>query len=95
MTGAYIKRDTNEWKSGMSWTMVPNCARETQPTVRRANGTVYRNYDKNSNSGNVYLAWLGGSLIKDKLISLRSASSPRPPAPRTAARARPTQQQRY
>jgi len=95
VTCAYIKHDTNEWKSGMSWTTASNCARETQPTVKRANGTVYRNYDKNSNSSNVYSAWLGGPQIKGKLFSLRSASSPRPPAPRTAARARPAQQQRH
>ena len=68
VTSVNIKRGTNEWKGGVSWTTAPSWARENQPTVKRANGTVYRNYDKNSSASNVYSAWLGGPLIKDKLF---------------------------
>ncbi|MFC4763411.1 TonB-dependent receptor [Dyella koreensis] len=68
VTSVNIKRGTNEWKGGVSWTTAPDWARETQPNVKRANGTTFRNYDKNSSASNVYSAWMGGPLIKDKLF---------------------------
>ncbi|SFS16319.1 TonB-dependent Receptor Plug Domain [Dyella sp. OK004] len=68
VTSVNIKRGTNEWKGGVSWATVPGWTRETQPNVKRANGTTFRNYDKNSSASNVYSAWLGGPLIKDKLF---------------------------
>ncbi|WP_243049649.1 TonB-dependent receptor [Dyella sp. RRB7] len=65
---ANIKRGTNEWKGGISWTSAPDWTRERQPTVKRANGTTFRDYDKNRADDNTYTAWLGGPLIKDKLF---------------------------
>ncbi|MGO4503313.1 TonB-dependent receptor [Dyella sp. 2YAF14] len=68
VTSVNIKRGTNEWKGGVSWTTAPNWARENAPNVKRDNGTTFRDYDKNSSSSNTYDAWLGGPLIKDKLF---------------------------
>ena len=68
VTSVNIKRGTNEWKGGASWAIVPAWTRENQPTVKRSNGTTFRNYEKNSSDSNVYSAWLGGPLIKDKLF---------------------------
>jgi len=68
VTSVNIKRGTNEWKGGVSWTIAPNWTRETAPNVKRDNGTTFRDNDKNSNSSNTYDAWLGGPLIKDKLF---------------------------
>lgn len=68
VTSVNIKRGTNEWKGGVSWTTAPNWARKTAPTVYRSNGTTYRSYNKNTSNDNIYTAWLGGPLIKDKLF---------------------------
>jgi hypothetical protein len=68
VTSVNIKRGTNDWKGGVSWTTAPNWARETAPNVMRANGTTFRENDKNSSTSNTYDAWLGGPLIKDKLF---------------------------
>ncbi|MHA6205418.1 TonB-dependent receptor [Dyella soli] len=68
VTSVNIKRGTNEWKGGVSWTTAPAWARETSPNVRRANGTTFREYDKNSSASNTYDAWLGGPLVKDRLF---------------------------
>ena len=48
VTSVNIKRGTNEWKGGVSWTTAPNWARANSPNVMRANGTTFREYDKNS-----------------------------------------------
>ena len=68
VTSVNIKRGTNEWKGGISYTGIPNALRENQPTVYRANGSVYRNYSKNTSLDNLYNVWIGGPLIKDKLF---------------------------
>ncbi|WP_243047726.1 TonB-dependent receptor [Dyella sp. RRB7] len=68
VTSVNIKRGTNEWKGGVSWTTAPNWARETPPNVTRSNGTTFRNYDKNRSNSNTYDTWIGGPLIKDKLF---------------------------
>jgi hypothetical protein len=68
VTSVNLKRGTNEWKGGLSWTTAPDWARKKAPTAYRANGTTYRTYNKNSANDNVYTAWLGGPLIKDKLF---------------------------
>lgn len=68
VTSVNIKRGTNEWKGGVSWTTAPNWARKHPPTVYRSNGTTYRAYYKNSSNDNIYTAWLGGPLIKDRLF---------------------------
>jgi len=68
VTSVNIKRGTNEWKGGLSWTAAPDWARASSPSAYRANGTTYRYYGKNSNTDNIYTAWLGGPLIKDKLF---------------------------
>lgn len=68
VTSVNIKRGTNDWKGGVSWTTAPDWARKTAPNVMRANGTTFRENDKNSSTSNTYDAWLGGPLIKDKLF---------------------------
>jgi len=68
VTSVNIKRGTNEWKGGVSWSTAPDWARATSPNVMRANGTTFREYDKNTKASNTYDAWLGGPLIKDKLF---------------------------
>ena len=68
VTSVITKRGTNEWKGGASWVYTPAWSRENQDKTYRKNGTMYRNYDRNSDNDNVYSAWLGGALIKDKLF---------------------------
>ncbi|WP_426269729.1 TonB-dependent receptor [Dyella kyungheensis] len=68
VTSVNIKRGTNEWKGGVSWSTAPDWARGTSPNVMRANGSTFREYDKNTKTSNTYDAWLGGPLIKDKLF---------------------------
>lgn len=68
VTSVNIKRGTNEWKGGVSWNVAPDWARASSPNVMRANGTTFREYDKNTKTSNTYDAWLGGPLIKDKLF---------------------------
>lgn len=68
VTSVNIKRGTNEWKGGVSWSTAPAWARENSPNVLRDNGTVFREADKNSKASNTYDVWLGGPLIKDKLF---------------------------
>ncbi|KAF1006701.1 MAG: Protein oar [Luteibacter sp.] len=68
VTSVITKRGTNEWKGGASWVYTPGWARENEDKTYRKNGTLYRNYDRNSDNDNVYSAWLGGALVKDKLF---------------------------
>ncbi|TBR36023.1 MULTISPECIES: TonB-dependent receptor [Dyella] len=68
VTSVNIKRGTNEWKGGVSWTTAPNALRSQPPTVYRSNGSTYRYYDDNSATTNTYTAWMGGPLVKDKLF---------------------------
>ena len=68
VTSVITKRGTNEWKGGASWVYTPAYGRENEDKTYRKNGTLYRNYNKNSDNDNVYSAWLGGALVKDKLF---------------------------
>ncbi len=68
VTSVITKRGTNEWKGGASWVYTPAFGREQQPTTYTKDGALYRTYQKNSDNDNVYSAWLGGALIKDKLF---------------------------
>ncbi|NII12221.1 TonB-dependent receptor [Oleiagrimonas sp. C23AA] len=68
VTSVNTKRGTNQWKGGVSWTTTPNWARANRPTEYQNNGSLYRTYNKNSDTDNVYTAWVGGPLVKDKLF---------------------------
>jgi len=68
VTSVITKRGTNEWKGGASWVYTPAYGRENEDKTYRKNGTLYRNYSRNSDNDNVYSAWLGGELVKDKLF---------------------------
>ncbi|MFC4763709.1 TonB-dependent receptor [Dyella koreensis] len=68
VTSVVTKRGTNEWKGGVSWVFTPDFARENAPTTYRKNDTLYRNFERNATNDNVYSAWIGGPLIKDKLF---------------------------
>ncbi|TCV94977.1 carboxypeptidase family protein [Luteibacter rhizovicinus] len=89
VTSVITKRGTNEWKGGASWVYTPAYARENEDTTYRKNGTLYRNYDRNSDNDNVYSAWIGGALVKDKLFfygifqSHRETGTTYPTAPGT------------
>lgn len=68
VTSVITKRGTNEWKGGASWVYEPAFARENQQTTFTKDGALYRSYKSNSDNDNVYSAWLGGALVKDKLF---------------------------
>lgn len=68
VTSVNIKRGTNEFKGGVSYTFNPAALGGTKPNVELSNGTIFRTYGNNeSNSSNIS-AWLGGPLIQDKLF---------------------------
>ena len=68
VTSANIKRGTNEWKGGVSWTTEPGALRAGSPTTYTNSGIVYDDRSKNTVNDNVYTAWVGGPLVKDKLF---------------------------
>ncbi|OWQ52260.1 hypothetical protein CEE60_13140 [Stenotrophomonas maltophilia] len=68
VTSVNVKRGTNEWKGGFSWTTAPNAWRSTEPDTLRTDGTLLRSYDNNTRSSDVASAWIGGPLIQDKLF---------------------------
>jgi hypothetical protein len=68
VTSVITKRGTNEWKGGASWVYTPAWGREQAPTTYTKDGNLYRTFQKNSDNQNVYAAWLGGALVKDKLF---------------------------
>lgn len=68
VTSVITRRGTNEWKGGASWVYTPAWGREQSPTTYTKDGHLYRTYQKDSDSRNVYTAWLGGALVKDKLF---------------------------
>lgn len=68
VTSVNVKRGTNEWKGGFSWTGTPDSLREKAPDTYYSDGSLFRSYDKNSSSSNVYSVWAGGPLIEDKLF---------------------------
>ena len=92
VTSVNVKRGTNEWKGGFSWTTAPEAFRGKQPDTLRTDGTLLRSYDRNKQDSDVVSAWVGGPLIQDKLFlfalgSLSTASSETYGA-RTASRKR-------
>lgn len=68
VTSVNVKRGTNEWKGGFSWTGAPDSLRESAPDTYYDDGSLFRSYDRNSSSSNVYSVWAGGPLIEDKLF---------------------------
>ena len=68
VTSVNVKRGTNEWKGGFSWTGVPDWGSEKVPNSYRSDGSLYSNRTNNYSSSNVSAAWVGGPLIKDKLF---------------------------
>ncbi|MCC7634829.1 TonB-dependent receptor [Stenotrophomonas rhizophila] len=68
VTSVNVKRGTNEWKGGFSWTTTPDAFRSRQPDTLRSDGTLLRSYDNNKQDSDVASAWIGGPLIQDKLF---------------------------
>lgn len=75
VTSVNVKRGTNEWKGGFSWSGIPAGLREKAPDTFRTDGSLLRSYDRNSSSTNTYTAWVGGPLIEDKLFVFALAES--------------------
>jgi len=68
VTSVNVKRGTNEWKGGFSWSGEPDWGRGNQDADKRTDGALLRSYDNNYRSNNTYTAWVGGPLIQDKLF---------------------------
>lgn len=68
VTSVNIKHGTNEWKGGLSYVTAPNAWRSHYGDVVAKNGNILYNKQNNTDTDNVYTAWLGGPLIKDKLF---------------------------
>ncbi len=68
VTSVNVKRGTNEWKGGFSWTGSPDSLRAKVPNSYRSDGSLYQSRENNYSSSNVYSAWAGGPLVKDKLF---------------------------
>ena len=68
VTSVNVKRGTNEWKGGASWTYAPDSLREQPDSVKLDDGSIFRSYKNNSSDSSVYSIWAGGPLIKDKLF---------------------------
>lgn len=68
VTSVNVKRGTNEWHGGLSWTGEPSWGRDDAGDVYRNDGALLRSYKNDSTSSNTYSAWIGGPLIKDKLF---------------------------
>jgi len=68
VTSVNVKRGTNEWHGGLSWTGAPSWGRENVGNVNDNNGEIFRSYRNNYQSSNTYTGWIGGPLIKDKLF---------------------------
>ncbi|MEQ4574582.1 MAG: TonB-dependent receptor [Gammaproteobacteria bacterium] len=74
VTSINVKRGTNEWKGGASWTYAPDSLREQPDNVRLDDGSVFRSYKNNESESSVYSIWAGGPLIPDKLFVFALAS---------------------
>lgn len=68
VTSVNVKRGTNEFKAGMSYTFTPDSLREQPDPVRLSNGTIFRSYDDNESSSDNLSFWAGGPVIRDKLF---------------------------
>lgn len=68
VTSVNVKRGTNEFKGGISYTFTPNSLREQPGVVALNNGTIWRSYDQNSSDSSNLSVWAGGPIVKDKLF---------------------------
>ncbi len=68
VTSVVVKKGTNEFKGGASYTLSPDAFRSSEPRVGLSNGTIFREYNDNTSSSHNVSAWLGGPIIKDKLF---------------------------
>ena len=68
VTSVNVKRGTNEFKGGISYTWTPNSLRENPDPVALNNGTIWRSYDQNNSSNSTLSIWAGGPIVKDKLF---------------------------
>lgn len=68
VTSVNVKRGTNEFKGGISYTFTPNSLREQPDAVALKNGSLWRSYDQNSSSSSNLSLWAGGPIVKDKLF---------------------------
>ncbi|WP_411850680.1 carboxypeptidase regulatory-like domain-containing protein [Stenotrophomonas sp. LGBM10] len=68
VTSVNVKRGTNTWKGGASWTTIPNGLRESTPDTLRTDGTLLKSFDNNRQSSDVANVWVGGPLIEDRLF---------------------------
>jgi len=68
VTSVNIKRGTNEFKGGASYTFSPKSWQSHEPTVDLSNGTIFRSYRNNESDSSNISAWVGGPIIKDKLF---------------------------
>lgn len=68
VTSVNVKRGTNEFKGGISYTFSPNSLRSKEPAVDLSNGAIFRAYRSNESDSNNVSAWVGGPIIKDKLF---------------------------
>ena len=68
VTSVNVKRGTNDFKGGVSYTWVPNSLREQPDAVALKDGSIWRTYDKNKSSSENTSIWVGGPIIEDKLF---------------------------
>ncbi|SHE31485.1 TonB-dependent receptor [Thermomonas hydrothermalis] len=74
VTSVNVKRGTNEFKGGISYTWTPNSLREQPKPVALNDGTIWRSYDQNESSSSNLSIWAGGPIVKDKLFFFALAS---------------------
>ncbi|MEG2804393.1 TonB-dependent receptor [Stenotrophomonas sp.] len=68
VTSVNVKRGTNTWKGGASWSAAPAALRANAPDTLRTDGSLLRSYDNNRQSSDVFSAWVGGPLLEDRLF---------------------------
>ncbi|WP_374247827.1 TonB-dependent receptor plug domain-containing protein [Thermomonas sp.] len=68
VTSVNVKRGTNEFKGGVSYTWTPDNLREQPDAVALKNGSIWRTYKQNTSSSSNLSLWAGGPIVKDKLF---------------------------
>lgn len=68
VTSVNVKRGTNEFKGGISYTLTPNSLREQPNATVLKDGSIWRTYDQNSATSSNLSLWGGGPIVKDKLF---------------------------
>ncbi|WP_374426300.1 TonB-dependent receptor [Ideonella dechloratans] len=68
VTSVNVKRGTNVFKGGVSYTYSPAALREHEPAATLSDGSIFRAYKSNDQSSQNASAWLGGPIIEDKLF---------------------------